>query len=632
MIDGLKIFCPTADVKFWRDGHPDLKFPCLSVSDGETGEVLATSKEVPNLSIHDESTGEVLEIEKDANFRGMIFSLTPSRQEAGKVWCSARGSLNRYFRDGQPNVLDLTFGEVCEAVADFGQRFGIQPGRAKLQSLEFGVNIALHTAAATFLKHLVCHAGEGNYKGFSNMGEDGKRIGKVAVRRRYSLKIYDKGKQSGTGETDLLRVEIHVKDMEWLKTQDIQTLADLTDPEKIRRLGQVLFQSFAGVIFYDASISPGNLTDKEQLFLAKCENPKHWIEDLTVEQRRYGREKFGQLVAQHGANEAYRLALETLPKLWLKLLAASGKNSHQREAFFGTTTAENSDQLTAFETRSVRQNSHQRELMMNIPLMGINGNNNNNFCPNMTLEVSKSYLPQNPPFPPPNAPTDEHQNKGTGFHISEPVLCGCCGAKIQRKAAARFCASKRCQNQARNERRRSATKNGASALADVLQKIQSVVSIKIYLTDPTDPAPPRRREIVGTVTRQPSALAGHPFPGIRCAVLVEVFLKSGEAVRLVRSHAKNFIRALVRMDAQPPTPPTIAPPTMPAPQNQPPKNTPPPPPTVQTASPQPRPVSISPPPKFQPPQKTPPAPRQGEKLVGELATQFFQKLKNGQSW
>ena len=127
----------------------------------------------------------------------------------------------------------------------------------------------------------------------------------MAVGQFYTLKLYDKGKQAGTLEADLMRLEIHASKMEHLKPYGLATLADLTDAAKVADLGDVLQKAFAGVLCYDGSINGTQLTERERLFLEQCKNPLFWL-NLGKDVRYRTRQRFADLLARFGANIAYQ--------------------------------------------------------------------------------------------------------------------------------------------------------------------------------------------------------------------------------------------------------------------------------------------------------------------------------------
>lgn len=510
MFDGIKIFCSVRDPNQWL-GHPDLDFG-LTVS---------------------AKTGEVLPEPIRAKFRELLFKISPSRSEPGGHWLQVSGSLHRYANGGTANVGDFTHADLCRTVADLCQRFGIEAKAARLENVEFGLNLRLSVPVRDFLAGCVVHVGEKSYRQFSNLNEDRATLGKMAIRQFYTVKLYDKGKQAGTGEADVLRLEVAVSKMEFLKPYRVATLADLCDPVRVADLGDVLQRVFAGVLCYDGSIKPKTLSEREQLFLEQCKNPLFWL-NLDKDRRYYLRGKFDEMMARNFCNIAYRNALQKVAETWRRMLGDAQKKC---------------DQLTDFPAGEAQINSDILTVRMKGWNVGIDGNYHNNINGSKICDSS----PENGPAAPPGTVPD----KRSFFRFGEPRFCGCCGRDISaQRPGSLFCservfgkAARRCRDAAHNDRRRAAVGIEAAQLADLLPGVLAAASLTVFAFDLLDTAP--RPALVPMAHGTPADFAGTAFRGIRRAVRVDVLTADSVAVVLTRARAKSLLRHLARLEPSP---------------------------------------------------------------------------------
>ncbi len=217
-----------------------------------------------------EQTGEILRIKRVATYKGLTFTLIPSGESGYRLEIS--GSLHRYHNGGTDNSSRFGVADIQAVIMDLVERFGIVPDKTPLENLEIGVNIGLPFSPLRVINAaVVCHN-----KGFAPINAGRLYLGKRCVLSEYEVKIYDKGKQIGNPGLNLLRVEVKVRKMRQLRDYGIKTLADLSDPAKLRPLVELLLSALANTVFIDPCANLDPLTESERTTFYKLRDPLTW--------------------------------------------------------------------------------------------------------------------------------------------------------------------------------------------------------------------------------------------------------------------------------------------------------------------------------------------------------------------
>ncbi|MEI6410262.1 MAG: hypothetical protein WCR52_12820 [Bacteroidota bacterium] len=498
MFDGFKLNCTGTDFRAWED-HPDLEF-----------------KGVTNLR-----TGELLPEARRAEYNGLLFKIAPSTIEPGQFRCYLQGSLHRFANDGGPNDGAFSFDQVRATIRELETRFGIDPNRARLENLEIGINIPLPFPVRKFMPTLICHYWQ-NYRQFSDLDAKDPYLGKAAHRQQYSVKLYDKGKQAGTGAPNVLRLEIHISKMLFLEPYKVATLADLTDPAKVAGLAMLLQKVFAGVMLYDGSAAENTLSEKERANLNNWKNPLYWL-NLDKDARYNNRQRFAAFIEKHRANSAFLSVVKMVPTLWENLQYDAQKNS---------------DELTDF--RQARRNENCDELTVKIKGQNVVFNNNS-ICDIFLPETPKETTPPSSP----NTPTHKRKNFQN--------FCACCGRDISgQRRGSRYCSetrfgagARRCRDTAHHNRQKEARRIEAESLHTILPDLLTLIaSVAVFAMD-TD-----RRGLCLIATAVPAQVAGTRFVPIRSAVRVELSMSNGPGIAYTKSRAKKLLSYLANLPAQ----------------------------------------------------------------------------------
>lgn len=254
MYDGIKIECAVTDPRKWDNS-------------------------LRSIGKYDEATGEILPFASEANSCGLLFYKIPS--PAGTKY-TIQGSIHKFARSGGENNDDFNIAEVAATIQTLRDKFGIDPTRSRIMNLEFGVNIDLPEGitAGEFQKYLV----SAYSKGFEKMNQRRAAVGYIAEFEEFSIKIYDKGYQSGSGETQQLRIEIKVLRTRWLEQFGIIQrgaqlyLSNLLDKNIIKAFGNILQNKISSLICTPRTLDIKKLTPKERLTYYECRDARSWEE------------------------------------------------------------------------------------------------------------------------------------------------------------------------------------------------------------------------------------------------------------------------------------------------------------------------------------------------------------------
>lgn len=290
----------------------------------------------------DPDTGEVLKKNRYSDYNGITFSI----YQSGKVRIA--GSLHKYFNMGLHNYNDFHFSDLITTIQDLYDRFGINPLEVYLNNLEFGVNIELDFKPRVLIDSLVTH----HYKSF-NVESKSIILYAYAQYDNYILKIYDKGLQFGLNR-NLLRIEIKVLRMAYLKNTGIKTLWDLTDCHKLIRLKEILINVVDDILFWDKSIDKSHLSKRELELINKGCNPKFWPDHLEEAGKNASKKMrhYKELIRKHGGYQ-FHLIGDLIQEKWDLLLAQDSKTLRLLTEFQNTLLSKKLRVLTEIQNEGV---------------------------------------------------------------------------------------------------------------------------------------------------------------------------------------------------------------------------------------------------------------------------------------
>ncbi len=311
MFDGIKIDCRGCNPLQWVD--------------------------IDYLSFHgsyDLRTGEILKEPAISKYKGLTVKIIPSTVHPGLNHGSVQGSLHKYYNEGVHNANDFHFQDVINTVNDLYQRFGFSP-LSPFRNIEFGVNIPLPIPAKQFIKFIVSMP----KRRFADLSIEQKKVGKVYTTDQYHFKIYDKSMISDKAKNNLLRIEIQVKEMKYLKPYGIEKVTDITDYGKVSKLGNVLARIFSEVIINDPGLNTQSLSKTKRNSLKDYMNPLFW-EGLTWRKRQKHRNKLAEISVNTGSSGIQNTITKQIVSKWNELL-----NDKQKKGVFCGNFLDDSPQI-----------------------------------------------------------------------------------------------------------------------------------------------------------------------------------------------------------------------------------------------------------------------------------------------
>ena len=287
----------------------------IIIKDGVTDRKLLNNPALDFTGIHKE-TGEVPTASDRAKNKSFNYLIVRYKNLTIKVYDNGTviivGSLHYFYNEGLHNYNQYTLEDVRRTLIKLNDELGINPQTARIQSLEFGVN--LPTDPTPFIKNLVTHK-TNTFNRFDILNSNGKQTLKKG--KQFVLKCYDKGLQNRDYTSlQILRFEYKCLKMELISEHPVY-LSDLLKPEIIERCGYLLKQSYQDLIIKEPVNIRGLKINERELYL-KGTNPNYW-NTLTKQQRYKKRIAFNQLLDLHSTDrikeKTYQIFIQTLQNI-----------------------------------------------------------------------------------------------------------------------------------------------------------------------------------------------------------------------------------------------------------------------------------------------------------------------------
>ncbi|WP_436487420.1 hypothetical protein [Chitinophaga sp. ARDCPP14] len=264
----------------------------------------------------DLATGEIISVAQIADYKGLRFEIRPSVKGPGAALL-LNGSLHKYSNDGLHNANDYSFFQLVNTVKDLTARFAVIPGAATLHGLEIGVNIKLPFSPLRIFKQVVCYRN----KPFTQIDKKVKRMGLICCLTDYDVKLYDKQAQSKQPCGYMLRFEVKVKKMRYLRPYRITSMADLTEADKMYSLISLLIEVLHGIVFFDYSIDQRQLSKPELNQFLMLSNPVSWAA-MSKYQLTRNRQRLNDLITKYSKRNLKPLLNALLLDNWNGLFEA----------------------------------------------------------------------------------------------------------------------------------------------------------------------------------------------------------------------------------------------------------------------------------------------------------------------
>lgn len=203
----------------------------------------------PTIEIESTFTGDGLRRETFA-FQNIVFN----RYEERRIFVA--GSLHKFWNRGEHNANQFSETAFAEVISRLENELLIKPENVKITRLEYGVNIAPPLPCTAIINRCFQH------KGIDLVQMKTKGEGKYhcAEHNRFTLKIYDKGKQYKL-PNESLRIEVKVTKWIQNRKQGIVTLADFNEADKTPFINDLIAR-WNEIVFADPSTIYPNKWDK----------------------------------------------------------------------------------------------------------------------------------------------------------------------------------------------------------------------------------------------------------------------------------------------------------------------------------------------------------------------------------
>lgn len=215
------------------------------------------------------------------------------------------------------NLVDLSVNELLQTFQILQNTFMIDPNKAIIRNLEFGLNIEVPEKAANFINRFLLY----ETKAFSRPRSENARnkfYGSECDLSQFRIKIYDKGAQMMI-DKNLIRFEIKVNRMQFFKQRkvNIKYLSDLSLEANLNDLGRVLIEIY-DKIFKVHEISFERLKPKYHEFMKLGRYAEYW-ERLHNENKQKcyrSRNRFAKLQAENITVNLHKETKERIEEKW----------------------------------------------------------------------------------------------------------------------------------------------------------------------------------------------------------------------------------------------------------------------------------------------------------------------------
>ncbi|WAC11060.1 hypothetical protein [Dyadobacter pollutisoli] len=223
-------------------------------------------------------TGKPINEVRKALYKGLRFEIKPYPD--GTTGMTIRGSLHKYFNNGNHNCNQFTFNDLVDVVHDLETRFAVCPASTLIENMEIGVNVNVPFEVKKILTSLISYSD----KTFEVINARKPLLGRLCPSFDFDIKLYDKALQAATDVpvqkfqevSNLLRFEVATNRMRWLRSCNIKTLADLTVREKVSPLLNLMATVLDKMIFVDIDADVSLLSDSDHALYGLLRDRDKW--------------------------------------------------------------------------------------------------------------------------------------------------------------------------------------------------------------------------------------------------------------------------------------------------------------------------------------------------------------------
>lgn len=391
----------------------------------------------------DTATGEIPKNNKHANINGLHLSIIDGEKS---TFCNVRGSLPKYYNKGETNAPDYHYTDFVNTCDQLQTQLRLNPETALLRGFEFGANINIPFDIQNVYECVKCYK---QYTAKANT-DKGKAKGISFDFQQYQIKIYDKGLQETGKKSRVMRFEIVVKKMEWVKNLPIKTLADLQSPAVWLELSKILLKVWNDTIFIDKSLLYKAMTNHEQKKYLYYFNAHYWA-NLNRKQYNTAKNHLNKLQFVYEGKSNTKQIISTLLADKLPKLS-------------NAPTLQNGYELTALsDLKSTFKNPEYLQHLKNIKWVRFNHLDERL----ETVTIPPTFLIENTP-----KTIRNNLNKETKEKKAKKLKCMNCKTSLKEKSqTAKFCGLK-CKNHFNGKRR---TKRNQSKRLTELRELKKII-------------------------------------------------------------------------------------------------------------------------------------------------------------
>jgi len=233
------------------------------------------------------STGE---INYSGEFKGLKIQIFTS----GRIQIA--GSLHKYYNDGFHNWNDFSVTNLKDVLNSLQSDLSINPVKASINNLEFGVNIVTLFCPNGLINDLLSF----KWKQFNLMGIKGQGQGKECKAfNQYFVKIYNKGLQYSQPQ-NILRIEKKVITMAVLNF-GLLSLSDLLNPDLWQHCKREIMNMLDEILINEP-IYIGSLTKNEKRIYDAIVSQRNWNELERYKKMRY-KKRFNEIISNYGRQQ-----------------------------------------------------------------------------------------------------------------------------------------------------------------------------------------------------------------------------------------------------------------------------------------------------------------------------------------
>ena len=237
--------------------------------------------------------GELLDTPKEVDFYGLKLKKFP---DSG---VRIRGSLHSFFNNGSSNHDRFSFENCQRAIEELCEVISPTCADAKLQNLEFGINIRTDRVSDFLNSALLYKSNPFNWTRSNSMN-----YGECQMTEQ-KIKFYDKGLQHNMINS-IIRLECRMRTSRMIQSTGITCLNDLFYKHNQQTLIDKLMEVSSNISFIDQKLDLDQRSLDNKNFYLEFSNPNRWLrDDLNAHQKKRRRARLNRLQNQYGENYSH---------------------------------------------------------------------------------------------------------------------------------------------------------------------------------------------------------------------------------------------------------------------------------------------------------------------------------------